>query len=276
MNIRLFSTLIILTMVSGGTAFAQTSLIIVETDDFVYEEGDSILISGQISTIIGETQVTLQIFLDDKLIEIAQLQVAKDGNYSHILLAEGPLWKNEGDYIVKVTYGDGNSAETNFKFSPQVKLVETTDNAIVNAGDSGTFDVKYAIKGGEVEKITIDPEIFGLVVKINALNDGILVLDLPREFIDAEKQNGSDEEFIVLIERIDENGELGIVQTTYEEQITNSEFRVLTISFEENDLEIQIIGTYVIPEFGTIVMIILTIGILSSILLTRNRLQIKI
>ena len=152
MNIRLFSTLIILTMVSGGTAFAQTSLIMVETDDFVYEEGDSILISGQISTIIGETQVTLQIFLDDKLIEIAQLQVAKDGNYSHILLAEGPLWKNEGDYIVKVTYGDGNSAETNFKFSPQVKLVETTDNAIVNAGDSGTFDVKYAIKGGEVEK----------------------------------------------------------------------------------------------------------------------------
>tara|TARA_B110000438_G_scaffold88782_1_gene88269 strand:- start:1348 stop:2139 length:792 start_codon:yes stop_codon:yes gene_type:complete len=263
-------------MVSGGTAFAQTSLIMVETDDFVYEEGDSILISGQISTIIGETQVTLQIFLDDKLIEIAQLQVAKDGNYSHILLAEGPLWKNEGDYIVKVTYGDGNSAETNFKFSPQVKLVETTDNAIVNAGDSGTFDVKYAIKGGEVEKITIDPEIFGLVVKINALNDGILVLDLPREFIDAEKQNGSDEEFIVLIERIDENGELGIVQTTYEEQITNSEFRVLTISFEENDLEIQIIGTYVIPEFGTIVMIILMIGILSSILLTRNRLQIKI
>ena len=186
------------------------------------------------------------------------------------------MWKNEGDYIVKVTYGDGNSAETNFKFSPQVKLVETTDNAIVNAGDSGTFDVKYAIKGGEVEKITIDPEIFGLVVKINALNDGILVLDLPREFIDAEKQYGSDEEFIVLIERIDENGELGIVQTTYEEQITNSEFRVLTISFEENDLEIQIIGTYVIPEFGTIVMIILMIGILSSILLTRNRLQIKI
>ena len=115
-----------------------------------------------------------------------------------------------------------------------------------------------------------------MVVKINALNDGILVLDLPREFIDAEKQNGSDEEFIVLIERIDENGELGIVQTTYEEQITNSEFRVLTISFEENDLEIQIIGTYVIPEFGTIVMIILMIGILSSILLTRNRLQIKI
>jgi len=272
MNIKLFSTLIILTMISGGVAFAQTSIILVETDDFIYEEGDSILISGQISTIIGETQVTLQVFMDDNLVEIAQLQVAKDGNYSHILLAEGPLWQIEGDYIVKVTYGDGHSAETNFKFLPEAKLIETTDNAVVNAGDSGTFDVKYAIKGGEVEKITIDPQIFGLVIKINALNDGLLVLDLPREFIDAEKQNGSDEEFIVLIERQDG----GIVQTTYEEQDTNSEFRIITINFEENDSKIQIIGTYVIPEFGTIVMIILTIGILSSILLTKNRLQIKI
>jgi predicted secreted protein with PEFG-CTERM motif len=276
MHIRIFYGFIILTMISGGTAFAQTSIISVETDDVVYEEGDPILISGYISTIIGETQVTLQIFLDGKLIEIAQLQVAKDGNFSHILLAQGPMWQTEGIYVVKVSYGDGHSAETNFNFSSQMDLIETTDNEVVNAGSSGTFDVKYAIKGGEVEKITIDPQNFGLIVRINALNDGIITLDLPREYIDAEKQNGSDEEFIVLIERIDEKGDLGIIQTTYEEQITNSEFRVLTINFEENDLEIQIIGTYVVPEFGTIVMIILTVGILSSILLTRNRLQIKI
>ena len=272
MDIRIFYVLVFVTMISTGTVYAQTSLISVQTDDFVYQEGDSILISGQISTIIGETQVTLQVFTNDNLVEIAQLQVAQDGNYSHILLAAGPLWQAEGDYVVKVTYGDGHSAETNFKFSPQVNLVQTTDNAVVNAGDSGTFDLKYAIKGGEVEKITIDPQIFGLVVKINAINDGILILDLPREFIDAEKQNGSDEEFIILVERQDG----GIVQTTYEEKNTNSEFRVITINFEENDSKIQIIGTYVIPEFGTIVMIILTIGILSSILLTRNRLQIKI
>ena len=28
----------------------------------------------------------------------------------------------------------------------------------------------------------------------------LLVLDLPRKFIDAEKQNGKDEEFIILID----------------------------------------------------------------------------
>ena len=52
--------------------------------------------------------------------------------------------------------------------------------------------------------------------------------------------------------------------------------RTITINFEEGDSQIQIIGTYVIPEFGTIVMIILMVGILTSILLTKNRFQIKI
>jgi hypothetical protein len=109
--------------------------------------------------------------------------------------------------------------------------------------------------------------IFGLLVKINSLDDGKLILELPREFIDAEKQNGKDEEFIILIND---------VQTTYEESLSFSEFRTLTINFDQGDSEIQIIGTYVIPEFGTIVMIILTIGIMASILLTKNKFQIKI
>jgi hypothetical protein len=113
----------------------------------------------------------------------------------------------------------------------------------------------------------VEPENFGLLVKITSLDDGKLILELPREFIDAEKQNGKDEEFIIIIND---------VQTTYEESLSFSEFRILTIDFDQGDSEIQIIGTYVIPEFGTIVMIILTIGIMASILLTKNRFQIKI
>ena len=43
--------------------------------------------------------------------------------------------------------------------------------------------------------------------------------------------------------------------------------RTISIDFEEGD-SIKVIGTYVIPEFGTIVMIILTVGIMASVLLT--------
>ena len=272
MDFRIFTTLMILIFVSTGTAFALTPLISVQTDDDNYDEGDTIVISGKITTIIGDTQVTLQLFRDGSMVEIAQIKVSEDGNYSHTIIAEGAMWKNQGEYVVKVTYGEANTAETTFLFTPQSAILETTDNFEVDAGNSGTFDIQYTIRGGTLLDISIDKDIFGLVIKIDAPDEGKLVLDLPRKYIDAEKQNGKDEVFIILIEK--KNTE--IVETQYDEETSHSEIRTLGINFEEGDSSIQIIGTYVIPEFGTIVMIVLTVGIMASILITRNRLQIKI
>ena len=255
-----------------GTVFAETSLISVQTDDHNYDEGDTIVISGQVSTTIGDTQITLQLFKEGNMIEIAQIKVSADGNYSHTIIAEGQLWKNQGDYTVKVTYGEGNIAESTFTFTPKSAIIDTTDIFEVNAGNSGTFDIQYTIRGGTLQDISIDPHIFGLIIKIDALDEGKIILDLPRKYIEAEKQNGKDEVFIILVEK--ENKD--VVETTYEETTSHSDVRTLTINFEEGDSEIQIIGTYVIPEFGTIVMIVLTAGIIVSILSTKNKFQIKI
>jgi len=90
---------------------------------------------------------------------------------------------------------------------------------------------------------------------------------MPREFIGAEKQDGKDEMFIILIDGIN---------VAYEESAVFSESRVITINFEQDDSKIEIIGTYVIPEFGTIVMMILMIGIMTTIIITRNKFQMKI
>ena len=267
MKITLFYVLMILAVASMGTAFAEESLISVQTDNGNYEEGDTIVVSGKVNTIIGDTPITLQLFQEGNLVTIDQIKVAQDGNYSTTVNAWGPLWNNSGEYLVKVVYGEDNVAETSFVYTPKSAIIEITDDIEVTAGDSGTFDIRYTIRGGTVETIDVEPENFGLLVKINSLDDGKIILELPREFIDAEKQNGKDEEFIILIND---------AQTTYEESSSFSEFRTLTINFDQGDSEIQIIGTYVIPEFGTIVMIILTIGIMSSILLTKNRFQIKI
>jgi predicted secreted protein with PEFG-CTERM motif len=267
MKIVIFYTLMILGVISMGTAFAQESLISVKTDESNYHEGDTIIISGDVSTLIGETQVTMQLFKEANMIEIAQIKVSQDGNYVHTIIAQGPLWKNQGDYTVRAVYGENNIAETVFGYTSELETTETTKEFPVDAGDSGTFDVKYTIRGGIVESIQIEPENLGILVKINSLDDGKIILELPRESIDAEKQNGKDEKFIILIDD---------AQTTYEEIQSDSTVREIGINFEKGDSEIQIIGTHVIPEFGTIVMIILTIGILASILLTKNKFQIKI
>ena len=257
----------VLGVITTGTAFAEGSLISVETNDNNYSEGDIILISGNVSTVIGDTQVTMQLFQADNLIEIAQIKVSQDGNYSHTVITQGPLWKNQGTYMIKVTYGEGNNAETLLEYTPKSNIIETTEDFEVDIEDGGTFDIKYIIRGGTVENIEVESKNFGLLVKINSIDNGKIILELPREFIDSQKQNGEDEEFIILINN---------VQTTYEEMQLDSTDRTIGINFEKGDSEIQIIGTYVIPEFGTIVMIILTIGILASILLTKNKFQIKI
>jgi predicted secreted protein with PEFG-CTERM motif len=257
----------ILGVISIGTAFAEESLIIVQTNDDAYTEGDTILISGKIITMIGDTQVTMQLFQGGNLIEIAQIKVSQDGNYSHTVIAQGPLWKNQGSYMVRTTYGESNVAETIFEYTPKSNIIEISKDFSVDAGDSGTFDIKYTITGGTVEDIEIEPKNLGLLIKINSLDDGKIILELPRNSIDAEKQNGKDEKFIILINE---------AQIIYEEIQSDSTIRTIGVNFEKGDSEIQIIGTYVIPEFGTIVMIILTIGILASIVLTKNKFQIKI
>jgi len=272
MHLTIFSILIILVLIPIGTAFGNGPLITVQTDNPSYDEGDSIIVSGKIETIIGDTPVTLQLFKDGNMIEIAQIIVSKDGNYSYSIIAEGSLWQNPGEYVVKVTYGEGNIGETTFSYTPASEILTTSDIFEVDAGSSGTFDLPYTIKGGTLSEILIDENIFGLIIDIDTSDNGKIILDLPRKYIDAEKQNGKDDVFIILIEK--QNGD--IIETTYKEETSYSEIRTISIDFEENDSKIQIIGTYVIPEFGTIVMIILTVGIMASILLTRNRFQIKI
>ena len=62
MKIIIFYSLMILGVITTGTAFAQESLISVETNQSNYIEGDTIIISGNIVTLIGDTQVTVQLF----------------------------------------------------------------------------------------------------------------------------------------------------------------------------------------------------------------------
>ncbi|MCE2614798.1 MAG: PEFG-CTERM sorting domain-containing protein [Nitrosopumilus sp. (ex Thoosa mismalolli)] len=267
MSFRIHYILLAFLVISTGNVFAQESLISVQTDDNNYDEGDTIVISGQVNTVIGTTPVTLQLFTEGNLVDIAQITVAQDGSYSHTVIAEGPLWNKSGDYVVRVSYGEGNIAESEFGYTPKSDAIETTTIFEVDAGSHGTFDVKYTIKGGTVEDMVVDSDIFALIVQIDSTDEGIISLDLPREFIGAEKQDGKDDTFIILIDGI---------EVAYQESVVHSDSRVITINFEQGDSDIEIIGTYVVPEFGAIVMIILVVGIMVSILATRNKLQMTI
>ena len=85
--------------------------------------------------------------------------------------------------------------------------------------------------------------------------------------MDAGKSDGQDEKFIVLIDNI---------QVPYEETETNSQLRFITINFEEGDSEIEIIGTFIVPEFGVITALILVSGIMIMIGFSKSKLSLNV
>ena len=266
MGYRIFYCLIVLLIITTGTVFAQESLISIQTDNNHYDEGDTIVISGNIKTIIGETPVILQLFTEGNLVDIAQLIVAQDGSFIKTFLAEGALWKKSGDYTTIASYQE-HKIETGFSYTSKSEVVKTTEPYEVDAGSHGTFDVEYTIKGGTIKNMIVDSKNFAVIVQIDATDEGVITLDLPREFIGAEKQDDKDDTFIILIDGI---------EVAYQESIVNLDSRIITINFERGDSDIEIIGTYVVPEFGAIVTIILVVSIMIVVITTRNKLQIKI
>jgi len=121
-------------LITTLSAFAQTDAFVVETDQSSYEEGDSIVISGSVSTILPETRVAISIQSPSlNLIVATSLVVAQDGTFTHTVLAEGPLWQ-EGRYIVRGTYGEGNVAEASFEFFKT--LPPEPDSVVIKIGTS--------------------------------------------------------------------------------------------------------------------------------------------
>jgi len=261
----LFSIIILLT-ISTGAIFAQEALISVQTDDNNYDEGDTIVISGNVKTVIGEQPIILRLITEGNLVDVAQLTVAQDGSFTKTFLAEGALWKKSGEYTIIASYQE-HQIETGFSYTPKSEAIVTTEPYEVDAGSHGTFDVEYTIKGGTVKNMVVDSEIFAVIVQIDATDEGAITLDLPREFIGAEKQDSKDDTFIILIDGI---------EVAYQESVVNSDSRVISINFEQGDSDIEIIGTYVVPEFGGIVMVTLVVGIITTVIAARNKLQIRI
>lgn len=265
-DMPVFLAIMILSLATFS-AFAQTNeLLSVKTSENSYEEGDTIVISGNVTAVILDTPVTLQIFHEGNLVDIAQITVAQDGKFTHTMLAEGPLWQKDGKYILRASYGANYKVETSFEYNTKLSVIETTDIFEVDAGSYGTFDVHYTVRGATVKSMIVDPEVFALIVIVETQDDGSITLDLPRESIDA-KNDSIDDSFIILIDG---------VEVPYKEIVTDVDSRTITIEFEQGDSDIEIIGTSVIPEFGSIATLILIVGIVSIILLSsKYRIQLQ-
>jgi len=240
------------------------------SDNTAYQEGDVITITGKIEKVIPGMPVTLQIFFEKNLIQVSQVKVSQDGKFTDTFTAAGPQWQNEGTVIINADYG-GSSTELNIEFFKNTSG-EYTSNYEVKIPAGGTFDVQYTMKGGIISSMDLNQENLSLIINIVTSSDGNLNINLPRDSIDSINNQGEDIDFIVLM--YEGNSEIPI-QTDFRKAESGNDFRSIDIPVKNGDAKIEIVGTHVVPEFGTIAMIVLAVAIVSIIAVSaKSRLSI--
>jgi len=275
-NVRIFCVLLTLTIatcVSFQAAEAAVDSITLSTSSDIYYDGDHVVIFGNIDTLFENMPLTIQIYNDANLISVAQVPVAKDGTFVESFYATGSKWKNEGVYTVRVQYTPTQIAETTFEFFTQA-INKSSAVFPVDIPNSGTFDVGYTVRGGQVKEITMNEERYSVLVKTTMNTNGNLILKLPRDSFDALNNDGGDATFIILISKQNTTPE-DFMQVEYEEIAVSPDYRTIRIPLEEGDRWVEVIGTYVIPEFGSLVIIILVVAVSSAIIMSKSRLSIR-
>ena len=271
---------IIFIVIAVGITFGLTPTIAavedpisVSTSRDIYYENDIIIVFGKVTSILNELPVTIQLYHEDSLIAVDQVEIALDGTFATDFRAKGNFWKEDGTYIVRAFYTPEKIAEKTFQFFK--KLSGGTSSLFpVDIPNSGSFELGYSIIGGEVRDIILNQDDYSILTEINANSNGNLVLKLPRENIESKTNDGMDEIFIILISKTGLDSE-DFVEVQFEEIETGPDFRTVRIQFEEDDRWIKVIGTYVIPEFGTIVTMILLIAVTTTIVMYKSKFSIK-
>jgi len=266
----ILSIILTMPMAFGQEETLGAQKISLTSDNTAYQEGDVITITGKIEKALPGMPVTLQVFFEKNLIQVSQVKVSQDGEFTDTFTAAGPQWQNEGTVTIKADYG-GASTELNIEFFKNTSG-EFTSNYEVKIPAGGTFDVQYTMKGGIISSMDLNQENLSLVINIATSSDGNLNINLPRGSIDSINNQGEDIEFIVLM--YEGNSEIP-VQTDFRNVETGNDFRSIDIPVKNGDTKIEVVGTHVVPEFGTIAMIVLAVAIVSIIAVSaKSRLSI--
>ena len=253
-------------------SFAAENELVVSTDKESYAAGETITVTGFLSGV-QPGPVVLQVFSPNgNMVAVAQISPDSEDNFSKDIATSVslPAWKETGTYIIKATHNDGikiTEGQIQFEYgglmqaelSPSTDVVEDTNDFELSPADTledySTFTIEdnnlfYKITGGKILKVIPDTDSVSLIIQIETFSDGDLLITLPKTVIDT-----SEGDFFVLVD--------GEETVFYAEQTPDS--WTLRIPFYNGSEEIEIIGTFVIPEFGTIAAIILAVAITSII-----------
>lgn len=256
--------------------------IAVSVDKPTYNEGDTIMISGTVARS-GDGDVVIRIIGPDdsqNIVGAEQVTVNRDGTFEAEIGAGGTMNK-DGTYTVKAQYGSVMKVEatTTFEFlagvvtdgdgdppegtpvQPGISVIIGDDTITIEGSDNA---IAYEITGGKILSVVPDVESNSLVITIESTDDGVLTMTIPRTILEA-KDGDEDSDLFILIDGEEREFDVETTETS----------RTVTIEFEYGAEMIEIIGTWVVPEFGVIAVMVLAVAIVATIVISsRSRLSI--
>ena len=264
MNFRICYVFLVIFVVAGtGITSAFAAPISIETDSDAYDHSSIITVTGQIANLDPNYfAVTLKaIAPNGNIAGISQPNVNSDGSFVGTFNTSGYAWKNNGTYQITATYL-GIDATISIEIKDTVGTGITAEAAAVAAPIAETEAASiYEFPAGQIAyDITCSdtsPSFRGnsddstLDVYIDATGDGELTIALDEEII----KPFDDGVFFVLV-----NNE--------EIQDFVQEGNKLIIPCKVGDEKISIVGSWAIPEFGTIAVMILVVAIVSIIIVS--------
>jgi len=248
--------------------------IILWAEDFTYnyDQGSKIIINGHSNLNNPDVPIVFTITNPiGNLVTIDQIMVKPGSDFQVEFNSSGPLWKASGVYIIKAQAGPHSTifkTNVNLIAMDSQSSLECNSNEITVLGtNGGQYCVPYqSLFALSQVTSSLNTETKTLTLNINGNNAQTLSLDIDRNLLNAKSSDGEDVEFIVMI-----NGEPADF-TESESSIAGQ--RTLTLSFGAGGTTIEIIGTSVIPEFGSIAVLILVVSIITVVVISRKNIQL--
>ncbi len=267
----MMASLILLPFFVGESFAQQEQGLTITTEKMSYAAGESIQIEGIAESKIGDFTVTIRIFNPmNNLITIDELDVNDDGSVNGVIATSvGGLWQRDGTYTIIANYYGSVPATTQFEYGGMTSAgvkenipefsVSDEDNANLQSMIFDDYELDYDLTGAKIIRITPDYEMKSLIIEIETYSDGELRITLPKDVIDTDEEG-----FFILVDGIE----------THHEAESTLENWSFVIPFSYGSEEIEIIGTYVIPEFGTIAALVLVIAITTIVIISAKNKQI--
>lgn len=233
------------------------------TDSYIYDHNSIITLNGHLRPQNTVSPILIVVTNPiGNVVTIEQITPTNNGDFTFTLNTKSPLLKLDGDYVVKAQSGvDTRQFKTKFTIVsyPINMPSECVENEIsLLGGDGKLYCLPFTSeKGTLTADATVDVPTKTLSLKIRGQNPDSLIIDIPRNVLDSKSSSGSDSDFVVM------SGDKII---EFEQISSDADSRQIKIEFDPSKSRtFQIIGTYVVPEFGTIVMLVL-IGSIATVL----------